>query len=1242
MSKFNSKNFGILDIQLYFPRYYVDQSELEVADKIDKGKYTIGLGQQKMAFVGDREDINSICLTVLETLLIKNQIDPKKVGRLEVGTETFLDKSKSIKTYLMDFFRESQNFDIEGVTTSNACYGGTNALFNSINWMHSDFYDGRYAIVITADIAVYAKGKARPTGGCGATAMLIGPNAPIVFEIIRSSYVNNVYDFYKPNPSSEYPEVDGVFSIDCYFKALETCYDTYSQKYRNHYNHGINLNFFDYFCFHSPFSKMVEKAFYQLLSYDLFANNQTIINENESNSNNYYSNNDPKFKEIVEIFSTRKKNYKLDLSLQNKLKAGFSKLFKDRVDPSLLFGRNLGNIYTGSLYIGLYSILLDKNINLTGKRIFMFSYGSGCAASLFSLKVISPDYRNIQNSNVDALFNLTNRIKISPESFEIMLLKKEKLYLSNNYQPSDKLDDLYDGTYYLEKVDDKWRRYYARKGPNARAISFNKLSNKTKPSSNIEHFTQAESRINLVKTQLVSSTNKNDSIVGLPKYVTVEESIWNKFPKKSIHERHLQLKKVYPNIDTNDLKTGGLSLSRAENMIENCIGIISLPVGLGLNFSINSKKYNVPMAIEEPSVIAAVSNAAKLITKNNGFFCYSDPPLMITQIHIVDTNSIETSRIIEDNKLKIINVANSYCQDMVQRGGGIIEVYARVIKASSPNALDGKVVMEAVVNVCDSMGANTLNTVAEALSSYLETLIKGVVLLKILSNLAIYRKSTAEFKIKLENLEYKGFSGEQIAKRIVDAWEIASLDPYRCSTHNKGIMNGIDAVAIALGQDWRAIEAACHAYATLNPKTLLSDRYKSLTYYKIVEIKGEKYLYGNLTLPLAVGTVGGAINSNENYRNMMKFLGNVNSQQLAQIMVSVGLAQNFAALRALVSEGIQKGHMGLHARNLAISAGVPDHLIPDVVNFMKNNNTINIAGAKNFMESLEIYTELRNKNNLAKENEVEIKQLSSFYVELDYSFLKEPIVMNFLVKCNMYPPIHFSLRSKKMNNDDVRINEIFKILFGEDKHEDWLHEFLKFVNHFEWDAAILPELFNFKYKLKMMIILLYSISYNLLKYNFEETKLFLERILSKNYNYDKILASIPNSSISINFGLCVILELYEILKFYVENHIKTNKIIADNIITVIDNSLRAYINMFEIGIKIKTGQLELTDKVFESFLECRFKRLNATVLILISLAFSDEVINEEILNYYLAFGRYCELKLTLLRDYKRYKVKKNF
>ncbi len=335
------QQLGIVDMQVYFPKYYVDQNDLETHDKADKGKYTIGLGQDKMAFVKDNEDIVSISLTVVDKIIKRNNLSYTDISRLEVGTETFLDKSKSIKTHLMELFRESGNFDVEGISTTNACYGATNALLNSFNWLYSDFYDGKYAIIVAADIAVYAKGRARPTGGCGSVAILLGPWAKIEIENIRSTYMNNVYDFYKPNPTSEYPTVDGVFSIDCYFKALEYCYSRFHEKQinssnKNKNNNNFSLNDYDYFCFHSPFGKMVEKAFYQLVSYDLSLNNKTIkeIFSSENISTNSYLGLNPKnetvnkpFENLLETFSKRKHEFKLDNKLFLEMKKKFSKHF---------------------------------------------------------------------------------------------------------------------------------------------------------------------------------------------------------------------------------------------------------------------------------------------------------------------------------------------------------------------------------------------------------------------------------------------------------------------------------------------------------------------------------------------------------------------------------------------------------------------------------------------------------------------------------------------------------------------------------------------------------------------------------------------------------------------------------------------------------------------------------------------------------------------------------------------------
>jgi hydroxymethylglutaryl-CoA synthase len=295
-------NVGILAMEIYFPAQYVDQKKLETFDKVSSGKYTIGLGQSKMSFCLDNEDINSICLTVLKNLMEKYAIKPTEIGRLDVGTETLIDKSKSIKSTLMSLFEESGNTDIEGVDNVNACFGGTAAIFNAVNWIESSYWDGRYAIVVMGDIAVYAKGNARPTGGAGSVAFLIGPNASIVFERgLRSTHISHAYDFYKPVMDSEYPIVDGKLSVICYLNALDKCYQMYKKKFKllnsdqhndlnnnangdhmmnggdnnnsssirmknkEHNKQMFNLNSAQAFLFHSPYCKLVQKSFARLL-----------------------------------------------------------------------------------------------------------------------------------------------------------------------------------------------------------------------------------------------------------------------------------------------------------------------------------------------------------------------------------------------------------------------------------------------------------------------------------------------------------------------------------------------------------------------------------------------------------------------------------------------------------------------------------------------------------------------------------------------------------------------------------------------------------------------------------------------------------------------------------------------------------------------------------------------------------------------------------------------------------------
>jgi len=438
MQRSSPANIGILAVELYFPSTYVDQAELEDFDKVPKGKYTIGLGQTRMASVSDREDVNSIALTAVSNLMKKNHIDPKTIGRMEVGTETLVDKSKSVKTHLMSLFKESGNHDIEGVTSTNACYGGTNALFNTINWLESRAYDGRYGLIVCCDIAVYAKGNARPTGGAGAVAMLLGPNAPLVFSECRSTYMNDVYDFYKPDPNSEYPIVDGKLSIEAYLTAVDYCYMLFKQKYKATYGIDLTLDTIDYSCFHSPFAKMVQKGFTRLCFND-------ILEKPENH------------REIYELMKEHKFSFD-SRPLQTALLKYNEENWKNKCNVSLLLSKELGNIYTGSLYTGLLSLICNKDINLQDKSILMFSYGSGCSASMFTIRGVG-DYSQIA-STADFHQRLSERLRLKVEEYDRRMMLRETRFGKSNYKPETHIGEMFDGTYYLTHIDTQFRRHY--------------------------------------------------------------------------------------------------------------------------------------------------------------------------------------------------------------------------------------------------------------------------------------------------------------------------------------------------------------------------------------------------------------------------------------------------------------------------------------------------------------------------------------------------------------------------------------------------------------------------------------------------------------------------------------------------------------------------------------------------------------------------------------------------------------
>lgn len=449
------ENVGIHAIELIFPSQYVDQTELESYDGVSAGKYTIGLGQEKMGFCNDREDINSLCLTVVHKLLERYDVKFAEIGRLEVGTETIVDKSKSVKSVLMQLFEPYGVADLEGIDTTNACYGGTAALFNAISWIESSYWDGRYALVVAGDIAVYAEGSARPTGGAGAVAMLIGADAPLVFDRnLRATYMKHAYDFYKPDLSSEYPTVDGKLSIQCYLSALDNCYRNYRKKYSKKYGKGMCLENFDAMLFHSPYCKLVQKSLARL------ALNDFIDASSEVKSSKYAS--------LAGLKDVVLEESYFDRDVEKALLTYSKDLFESKTKPSLLISSQVGNMYTPSLYGGLVSFLISKSLpELAGNKIGLFSYGSGLASSLFSITV-SSDFS--EKSPLHKLITklgyvkqlLANRKCIPPEKFTGVLALREKIAHQAPYEPIGETQDFFPGTYYLVKVDEMHRRKYKR------------------------------------------------------------------------------------------------------------------------------------------------------------------------------------------------------------------------------------------------------------------------------------------------------------------------------------------------------------------------------------------------------------------------------------------------------------------------------------------------------------------------------------------------------------------------------------------------------------------------------------------------------------------------------------------------------------------------------------------------------------------------------------------------------------
>ncbi len=387
---------------------------------------------------------------------------------------------------------------------------------------------------------------------------------------------------------------------------------------------------------------------------------------------------------------------------------------------------------------------------------------------------------------------------------------------------------------------------------------------------------------------------------------------------------------------------GALPLPLADGMIENVFGTFELPMGVAGNFRINGRDVLIPMAVEEPSIVAAASYMAKLAREDGGFQTSSTLPLMRAQVQVVGITDPYGARIaVLQARDRIIERANGRDKVLIQLGGGCKDIEVHVFPDSPRGAM---IVMHLIVDVRDAMGANTVNTMAESVAPLLEEITGGSVRLRILSNLADLRLARARVRLTAQTLATKERSGEEIIEGILDAYTFAAIDPYRAATHNKGIMNGIDPVIVATGNDWRAVEAGAHAYASRG------GLYTSLTRW---EKDTSGALVGTIELPMPVGLVGGATKTHPLARLALRMMDVKSAQELGEIAAAVGLAQNLGALRALATEGIQRGHMALHARNIALVAGATGDEVEAVARRLAAEHDVRTDRA------LEVLNELR-------------------------------------------------------------------------------------------------------------------------------------------------------------------------------------------------------------------------------------------------------------------------------------------
>ena len=670
------------------------------------------------------------------------------------------------------------------------------------------------------------------------------------------------------------------------------------------------------------------------------------------------------------------------------------------------------------------------------------------------------------------------------------------------------------------------------------------------------------------------------------------------FHKKTYRERVEILNALYPELN-GALQQGGLDFKTANLMTENCIGKLGLPLGLGLHFVVNGRNYIVPMATEEPSIVAAACSSAKLVKEHGGFRASSNPPIMIGQIHILEFQPNSFQQKVQENKSYLIQKANeNYCSSMTRRGGGVVDVRPRIL--SEAHAL-----VEVIVNVCDSMGANVINNICENLSQDILELLPSVRIgMRILTNYCTERKVCSEFTIPLKALQTKGIPGSEVAKRILESYQLACIDVYRACTHNKGIMNGIVAVGVACGQDTRALEAAAHAWASR------SGTYSSLTEYFI----RDQYFCGKLEMPISVATQGGALRSNSLYQEVQYILGYPTSTELASLMVSVGLANNFAALRALVTEGIQRGHMSLHAKNIALAASVPNELVEEVVEYMKQRGSINQQTALDYLSAMKLHIDARKSTKYTK-------SLNTFFADLKE--INPPLKLSIAFDCPRIHSIHISIHKEPLKNVGVA-KMIQEKLFVNHKY-DWIIHFLQMLDKVKFEPKIQRTNRELRTKLKLVTIWINILSFNLL--NACKTTHASEALHAILENDDKKLHEISGvCKPYMEFGLYLIRELWHVLNFHTDSFVSKAVPFSDYLAQLIkfemEQVIKANINSFDPSLN------------FEEFFNNRKKQMCATMMYLCDSLGSPQL-DQKLISALNSVGDVLECLSSALRDFSK-------